>query len=85
MSPQIVVQVAGDPTRFRDYLTAQGVSVDSAAGQRLILSGDVNRLQHQVWYWARHCQVGLARVVPARNSLQHVFLNVVKEDPHASV
>jgi ABC-2 type transport system ATP-binding protein len=85
ISPQIVVQVAGDTDRFEKYVTAQGITVQAGQGDRLILHGDVNWLLDRVWHWANHCEVGLARVIPAHNSLQHVFINVIKEDKHAAV
>ena len=52
---------------------------------RFLLSGDVDDVTRRIWQWARDYEIGLSRVMPAQNSLQRVFLDVIKENEHAAV
>jgi ABC-2 type transport system ATP-binding protein len=82
-SPVWQVRVLGQPGPLADRMRREGLKVEAESGDTLaVVAADGATLQ-QVWQWARDASVGIRALVPARNSLEQIFLDAVREGSHA--
>lgn len=82
-SPTTYVQFLGDSARFAENLGRAGVRVIDSNAELLQLEGIESNLIDLIWRVARDSNVVIHGVSPARNSLEEVFINTVREDEHA--
>ena len=59
---------------------ARGLAVASQPDGTLSLAAADASLCDRVWEWARESGVGIRSLLPARNSLEQIFLDAVRED-----
>lgn len=82
-SPTTFVQFLGEGNRFADNLRRAGLQVKDLAAEIVQLEGIDAQLVDVVWRVARDSEVVIQGVSPARNSLEEVFINTVREEQHA--
>jgi ABC-2 type transport system ATP-binding protein len=81
-SPSIHARLVGEANGFVDALRRQRLEVE-VAGEGVVVSGDSpDQLARRVWQVAREAGVGIRSLEPARNSLETIFLNAVREQPN---
>ena len=79
-SPTVTVRFEGDRKRFVSHLErARLRATDVENSNTLQIEGDVNDLTDQVWKAASFAQVVIHSLVPARNSLEEIFMQTVQE------
>lgn len=82
-SPSCTIRVHGSSARLASRMEAEGLDVTTQADGILTLSQVDAATTQNVWRWARELSVGIRSLVPARNSLEQIFLEAVREDFHA--
>ena len=73
------VRFEGDGAGFERKLSESGVVVESVDRQEIRLRGERADLTTVVFQSARECGVAVRQVVPARSSLEEIFLEAVGE------
>jgi ABC-2 type transport system ATP-binding protein len=82
-SPFWHVRVLGQAGPLAARMRRERLEVREESGDTLAVStGDAATIE-RVWQWAREAGVGIRALVPARNSLEQVFLEAVREGKHA--
>jgi ABC-2 type transport system ATP-binding protein len=82
-SPALNVEVFGESRQLVDRLRQAGMCVQELPDGTLALVGAEGDAGPQIWECAREAGVGLLRIVPAKNSLEQIFLEAVGKGPHA--
>ncbi len=82
-SPAFQVQVFGDGDLLAARIRRQGIQVERAGNGTLSVTDPDGCVMEEIWNWAREVGVGIQKLAPARNSLETVFLDAVKEVEHA--
>jgi ABC-2 type transport system ATP-binding protein len=82
-SPTYRVRVVGSIEKFSDRVQQEGFEVKVDGKGVLAVSGGDGRVAERVWRCARDVGVGVSRLEPARNSLEQIFLDAVREEQHA--
>ncbi len=82
-SPTTFVHFDGDPERFQRQLQRAGVDAVESSPDVLQLNGIDQDLIATVWRIANELGVVIQSITPARNSLEEVFMNTVREENHA--
>jgi len=82
-SPTTFVHFDGDSQIFLRELQRMGLSVIESSPSVVQLNGTDPRLIESVWRAANERGVVIQSVTPARNSLEEVFMNTVREENHA--
>ncbi|MEQ8790374.1 MAG: ABC transporter ATP-binding protein [Pirellulaceae bacterium] len=82
-SPTLQVRVVGAAEALVDRLRQDGRRVDVDSKGVLAVSGGEGEVAESVWRCAREVGVGVSRMESARNSLEQVFLDTVREKQHA--
>lgn len=82
-SPNLHLKILGDVNSFRDALERNGVNtlLDEDGNLRVVTPDGV--LPKAVWTTAMQTQVSIQSVIPARNSLEAIFREVVGDDARA--
>lgn len=84
-SPVYQVRVFGQADPLAERIRRAGVQVDVEPGGTLSLTAEDPAVAGQIWDWAREVGVGIRALVPARNSLEQIFMDAVREDAHADL
>jgi ABC-2 type transport system ATP-binding protein len=79
-APAFQVRVVGAPDRLVDRIRRDGIEVRVADDGTLTVHGREEVMQHELWRWARDVGVGIRRLTPARNSMEQIFLDAVRDD-----
>ncbi len=79
-SPSLQIRVLGKGDRLVERIRREGVAVQWDENGTLTLTEADERLAQRVWDWAREAEVGIREFTPARNSLEQIFLDAVRED-----
>jgi ABC-2 type transport system ATP-binding protein len=82
--PTYQVRVLGSAAEFAGHLSRAGYGVQVESDGRLTLLA-VDGALSRVWQYAREAGVGIRSLIPAKNSLEQIFLDAVREDPHADL
>lgn len=82
-SPNLHLKILGDVNSFRDALERNGVEtlLDEDGNLRVVTKDGV--LPKAVWTTAMQSKVSIQSVIPARNSLEAIFREVVGDDARA--
>ncbi len=78
-SPIWRVRVLGHADALADRMRREGLPVESEAADTLAFVAADERVLQRVWAWAGETGVGVRALVPAQNSLEHIFLDAVRE------
>jgi ABC-2 type transport system ATP-binding protein len=83
LSPAVHVSVLGDAERLAQRIRREGMEVEMEGGDTLTVRGADTAIAERVWGWAQDAGVSIRALFPARNSLEHIFLEAVGEERHA--
>ncbi len=83
VSPVWHVRVLGHGDALADRMRREGLEVQAESGGTISVSDGAGVLVQRIWDWARQTGVGIRALVPARNSLEQIFLDAVGESRHA--
>jgi ABC-2 type transport system ATP-binding protein len=81
-SPSYRVRVLGQPGALLERIRREGHEVHQEPDGTLDVTA-TDGLVRSLWDWAREAGVGIRGLVPARNSLEQIFLDAVREENHA--
>lgn len=82
-TPNLNLVIEGDATSFQSELQRRGLEYRlSEKNQILVVTSD-GILPTEIWGVARHCDVQIRSIIPARNSLEAIFREAVGEDARA--
>jgi len=84
-SPVYQVRVFGQAAPLVERIRREGIEVAAESDGLLSLTCDDSAVTERVWDWAREAGVGIRSLVPARNSLEQIFLDAVREDARADL
>ncbi|HUG89362.1 MAG TPA: ABC transporter ATP-binding protein [Planctomycetaceae bacterium] len=79
-APAFQVRVIGSPDTLVERIRRDGVEVGVADDGTLTVHGTGEVMQGRLWQWARDTGVGIRRLMPARNSMEQIFLEAVRDD-----
>lgn len=83
LSPAYQISVFGEVAALADRISRTGLDVQAGNNGTITVRGvDADDVQ-QVWEWAREAGVGVRTLVPAKNSLEQIFLEAVGEQRNA--
>ncbi|MHC4180216.1 MAG: ABC transporter ATP-binding protein [Planctomycetota bacterium] len=82
-SPAFHVRVFGEPDLLADRIRREGFEVHENSQGTLTLVDADEKAARRVWNWAREAGVGIRTFTAARNSLEQIFLEAVREDDRA--
>ena len=77
----VEVRLTGASDALQERLAARGLKAHAGGNGILSVNGPQEEVERQVWAAARECGVGIKSLTPARNSLEEIFLNAVREQP----
>lgn len=81
--PTVVLTLLAESPEFERQLQQAGLKVERIPGGEWLVTGEDYSVASQVWEIAQTSGTTLQSLKPARNSLEEVFLEAVKESPHA--
>ena len=84
-SPVYEVRVFGQAGPLVERIEREGLPVAVQPDGTLSLTSADTAVTDRVWDWARESGVGIRSLLPARNSLEQIFLDAVREDAHADL
>lgn len=79
------IRVLGQPAPLAERIRREGLEVHAEANGTLRVTSHDPEITQRVWDWARQTAVGIRTLEPARNSLEQIFLEAVREDAHADL
>jgi ABC-2 type transport system ATP-binding protein len=82
-NPSLEIQVLGDPHAFAAKLQQVGLKPKVDPRGTLTIEGPHAELAARIWQMAHQTEVGVRSIEPSRNSLEEIFLDAVREQPHA--
>lgn len=80
-TPSVEVQLHGETNGFVETLREAGMTVEPGAHSVLVSGGPAKILTEKIWHSARQAGVGIRSLVPARTSLEEIFLSAIREAP----
>ena len=80
VQPAYHLRVVGSADAITQQIERAGHQVMREDDGTLTIRGADERVAERVWDWAREAGVGVRSLVPARNSLEQIFLDAVRED-----
>ncbi len=83
-SPMMQVRVLGPIDPFLDRLRQENIEAQVLDNGSISLKSPDDRLTDRIWQWARESGVGIRSLEPARNSLEKIFVDAVREGSHAN-
>ena len=83
-SPAYQLRVQGAADRLAARIRSEGVEVTESADGSLSIDGSDANITERIWQWARETNVGIRSLTPARNSLEQIFMDAVREESHAN-
>ena len=82
-SPAYHLRVVEQPDLIAERARREGVEVQTDSDGTLTLVGAGEDLPQRIWDWAREVGAKIRMLTPARNSLEQIFLEAVREEHHA--
>ena len=83
-APSVSFQVLGDRVPIMDHLAGRQLNVRLTADQSILVESEQPNLASVIWAAADETNSVIRSLTPAKNSLEGVFLQTVKESQHAS-
>ena len=83
-SPTVTVRVLGDSTNFLRMLERSGMETHSDFSGEIVISGKNDQVAAEVWSIAQKAGVSIQSLHPAKNSLEEIFIETIKEAGHAT-
>ena len=84
IEPAYQVRILGDVSRFRMEVERSGIRVEEQNDGTLTLCGLNESSSQRVWLWAEQAGVGIRSLRTARNSLERIFVDLVREGSDAA-
>jgi ABC-2 type transport system ATP-binding protein len=78
-NPSITVQVTGDLRQLQSQLNDRGITSISAIPNQIQVQGDAAELNTVLWQAAAAANCSIRSLSPAKNSLEQIFLDAVRE------
>lgn len=78
-APKLQIRVVGSPERLAERLRGEGISVTVESDRSLSVELDDGTTVDRLWQMAAESGVVVRAVVPARVSLEQIFLDAVRE------
>lgn len=83
-SPSFSLRIKGNETRFLELMRDQGfVSTYTAPGEMVFQSNDP-QLAATIWQTASESETNIESMIPAKNSLEEIFMATVQEAANAN-
>lgn len=82
--PSVTLSLLTESPEFAGRLEAAGLQVDRIPGGEWLVTGADHSVAEKVWHLAQSSGAILQSLKPARNSLEEIFLEAVKESPDAN-
>lgn len=82
-SPSVSFQVLGDHAPIVDHLARHQLDVRLKPDQSILVESEQTNLAGEIWAAADETNSVIRSLTPAKNSLEDVFLQTVKEAQHA--
>jgi ABC-2 type transport system ATP-binding protein len=82
-APTFQVRVSGAPDVLAEGIRREGLRVEIDGKGVLTVGGADGEVAACVWRCAQAAGVAISRLEPARNSLEQIFLDAVREESHA--
>lgn len=83
-SPTVTVRVLGDQKHFLRLLERGGMQTQPNMAGELVISGRSDSVASEVWDIAQNAGVSIQNLRPAKNSLEEIFIETVKEAGNAT-
>jgi len=83
-SPAYQVRVIGQPDALISRIQQENIEVTVAESGVITLPTSDETVVKRVWKWADEVEVGIRSLVPAKNSLEQIFLDAVREGKSAN-
>jgi ABC-2 type transport system ATP-binding protein len=78
-TPSIEIRIVGDLASFAGQLADAGLDVLEQDGDRMVIGDPDGNLARRLWPLARQAGIGIRSLIPARTSLDDVFIQAVQE------
>lgn len=82
-SPSLRITVVSGAQRLKDRIQSEGGVVELGQDDVLTVQDADGSLAERVWRMAKEEKVGIRVLSPARNSLEEIFLDAIREDGYA--
>jgi ABC-2 type transport system ATP-binding protein len=82
-SPAYHVHVVGSPGPLEARIRAEGLECRREEDGAITVMEADERTAQRLWGWAREMALSIRSLAPARNSLEQIFLDAIREDSHA--
>jgi ABC-2 type transport system ATP-binding protein len=82
-SPSYLVRVLGDGQSLIARAQQEGFQAERSEDGGIVIRGMESAQSQRVWQWARELSLGVRLLRPAQNSLEQIFVDVVRESQHA--
>ena len=76
-------QVLATQWKLARRIRQEGMKVETGVNGTLTVVGAGDDVSANIWDWARQCGVGVQSLIPAKNSLEQIFIEAVQEDQSA--
>jgi ABC-2 type transport system ATP-binding protein len=81
--PTVQLATFGDAARLIARLDAEGKPHRAVGDGAYRIEGIAREEIPQLWRWAAEAEVAVRQLEPARNSLEQIFFDALREEPHA--
>ncbi len=81
--PSVTLTLLAENPNFEQRLRTAGLQVDRVPGGEWLVTGTDQTVATTVWELAQACEATLHSLKPAKNSLEEIVLEAVKESPNA--
>jgi ABC-2 type transport system ATP-binding protein len=82
--PSVTLTLLAENPEFAEKLESAGLKVERIPGGEWLVTGQDYTVAETVWQLAQSSGATLQSLKPARNSLEEIFLEAVKESPDAN-
>lgn len=82
-SPSFSIQVMGDRKNLIRTLNAQGLETQISEGNFIVVESPREDLADVIWQSAKSSDVVIQSLIPAKNSLEEIFMSTVREAQNA--
>lgn len=83
-APTVTVRILGDDQHFLDLLQRNNMNVETNLAGEHVIAAQIDDLPSVVWKLAEQANVSIQSIRPAKNSLEEIFIETVKEASHAT-
>lgn len=80
VTPSLTLRLYGGEDELAESLSGEGIPVSRLPGGRLRVDADGPRIKDRIWKAVRETGAIVGGLEPARNSLEEIFLETVRED-----